>query len=46
MKKIMMTLAVFGLAAMTCAAEQDKQDTSERLDKAAAVLHQVMAAPD
>jgi len=40
------TLAVFGLAAMTCAAEQDKQDTTERLDKAAAVLHEVMAAPD
>jgi lipid-binding SYLF domain-containing protein len=46
MKKIMMTLAVFGLAAMTCAAEQDKQDTTERLDKSAAVLHEVMSAPD
>jgi lipid-binding SYLF domain-containing protein len=46
MRKIMMTLAVFGLAAMTCAAEQDKQDTTDRLDKAAAVLHEVMAAPD
>jgi SH3 domain-containing YSC84-like protein 1 len=46
MKKIMMTLAVFGLAAMTCAAEQDKQDTTDRLDKAASVLHEVMAAPD
>jgi lipid-binding SYLF domain-containing protein len=46
MKKIMMTLAVFGLAAMTCAAEQDKQDTTERLDKAATVLHEVMSTPD
>jgi lipid-binding SYLF domain-containing protein len=46
MKNIMMTLAVFGLAAMTCTAEQDKQDTTDRLDKAAAVLHEVMAAPD
>jgi lipid-binding SYLF domain-containing protein len=46
MKKIMFTLAVISLAAMSCAAEQDKQDTTERLDKAAAVLHEVMAAPD
>lgn len=46
MKRIMLTLAVMSLAAMSCAAEQDKQDTSERLDKAAAVLHEVMSAPD
>ena len=47
MKKIMLTLAVVGLATtMTCTAEQDKKDTTERLDKAAAVLHEVMSAPD
>jgi SH3 domain-containing YSC84-like protein 1 len=47
MKKIMSTLAAVGLAAtMTCTAEQDKKDTTERLDKAATVLHEVMAAPD
>jgi len=46
MKKIMLTLAVMSLAAMSCAAEQDKQDTAERLDKAAAVLHEVMSTPD
>jgi len=47
MKKIMLTLAAVSLATtMTCTAEQDKQDTTERLDKAANVLHEVMAAPD
>lgn len=47
MKKIMLTLAAVGLATtMTCTAEQDKKDTTERLDKAATVLHEVMAAPD
>jgi len=47
MKKIMLTLAAVSLAtSMTCTAEQDKRDTSERLDKAAAVLHEVMATPD
>jgi len=46
MKKIMLTLAVMSLATMSCAAEQDKRDTTERLDKAAVVLHEVMATPD
>jgi lipid-binding SYLF domain-containing protein len=46
MKKIMLTIAVASLAAMSWASDQDKQDTTERLDKAAAVLHEVMAAPD
>jgi lipid-binding SYLF domain-containing protein len=44
MKKVMLTLAFASLATMSWAA--DKQDTTERLDKAAAVLHEVMAAPD
>ena len=44
MKKVMLTLAFASLATMSWAA--DKQDTTERLDKAAAVLQEVMAAPD
>jgi SH3 domain-containing YSC84-like protein 1 len=43
MKKIMLTLALASLATVSYA---EKQDTTERLDKAAAVLHEVMAAPD
>ena len=46
MKKIMLALAVASLATMSWASDQDKQDTTERLDKAATVLHEVMAAPD
>jgi len=48
MKKIMLTLAIASLsvATMSWALDQDKQDTTERLDKAAAVLHEVMATPD
>ena len=45
MKKITMLLALFGLAS-TAWADTDHQDTVERLDKAAAVIHEVMAAPD
>ena len=46
MKKIMLTLALASLATMSAAAEQDKHDTTDRLDMAATVLHEVMAAPD
>src|SRR6201993_485296 len=46
MKKIMLTLAIASLATVSWASDQDKQDTTGRLDKAAAVLHEVMAAPD
>jgi len=48
MKKIMLALAIASLsvATMSWALDQDKQDTTERLDKAAAVLHEVMATPD
>lgn len=45
MKKIMLALAVASLATISWA-DQDKQDTTERLDKAATVLHEVMSAPD
>ena len=47
MKKILLTLAVMSLATIGWAEDRDKKDaTTERLDKAAAVLHEVMAAPD
>ena len=46
MKKIMLTLALASLAAMSAAAEQDKHDTTDRLNMAATVLHEVMSAPD
>lgn len=47
MKKIMLTLAFASLSTMSWAADrQDTQQTTERLDKAAAVLHEVMSAPD
>ena len=45
MKKIMFALAVMSLATMSWA-DDTKQSDTERLDKAAAVLHEVMAAPD
>lgn len=48
MKKIMLALAIASLSVATIGwtLDQDKQDTTERLDKAAAVLHEVMATPD
>ena len=46
MKKLMLTLAIASLATVSWASDQDKQDTTDRLDKAAAVLHEVMGAPD
>ena len=47
MKKIMLTLAAMGLATtMTCRQNKISKTTTERLDKAATVLHEVMAAPD
>jgi lipid-binding SYLF domain-containing protein len=45
MKKIMFALALMSLAPMSWA-DDTKQSDTERLDKAAAVLHEVMAAPD
>lgn len=47
MKKFLVTLAVLSLAPMTWAADKTSREaTTERLDKAGAVLHEVMAAPD
>ena len=45
MKKIMFALAVMSLATLSWA-DDTKQSDTERLDKAAAVLQQVMGAPD
>jgi len=46
MKKIMLTLAVASLATLSWASDDTKQSDTERLDKAATVLQQVMQAPD
>jgi SH3 domain-containing YSC84-like protein 1 len=45
MKKIMFAIAVASLATLSWA-DDSKQDATERLDKAATVLQQVMQAPD
>jgi lipid-binding SYLF domain-containing protein len=45
MKKIMLTLAFASLATLSWA-KDDKQTDTDRLDKAAEVLQQVMATPD
>lgn len=45
MKKIMFALALTSLATLSWAADTKQSDT-DRLDNAAEVLHQVMAAPD
>jgi len=46
MKKIMMMLAVLSLATISWASDDSREATTERLDKAGAVLHEIMAAPD
>ena len=47
MKKIMMILVILGLSASTAAwAGSDREATADRLDHAARVLHDIMAAPD
>lgn len=45
MKKIMFALAVMSLATLSWA-DDTKQSDTERLDKAATVLNEIMAAPD
>ena len=45
MKKTMLAIAVLSLASMSWAAESKQSDT-ERLDKASAVLKEIMATPD
>ena len=47
MKKMMLAVAVLSLASTSWAGDKDsKQSDTERLDKAGAVLKEVMAAPD
>jgi lipid-binding SYLF domain-containing protein len=46
MKKFMTFVAVIGLGAATAACAETREDTVNRLDNAALVLHQIMAAPD
>src|SRR5258708_39942211 len=47
MKKLVLTLAVVSLATIGWADEKDQNGaTTDRLDHAAEVLHQIMAAPD
>jgi lipid-binding SYLF domain-containing protein len=47
MKKIMMFLAILSMGASTAAwAGSDREATADRLDHAARVLHDIMAAPD
>ena len=45
MKKFMMTLAVLSLTTVSWA-DQSRGEVQERVDKAAEVLRQIMAAPD
>src|SRR5450631_4400773 len=46
MKKIMMMLAVLSLAGISWASDDSREATTERLQKAGTVLHEIMAAPD
>lgn len=47
MKKIILTLALAAMSVATISwADDDHQDAKARLDRAAGVLHEVMAAPD
>jgi lipid-binding SYLF domain-containing protein len=46
MKKLVMLVALFGLCAVMAAKAETREDVQNRLDNAALVMHQVMAAPD
>jgi SH3 domain-containing YSC84-like protein 1 len=46
MKKLVTLLALFGLGATIAAKAETREDVQNRLDNAALVLHQIMAAPD
>ncbi|MDR3752144.1 MAG: lipid-binding SYLF domain-containing protein [Terracidiphilus sp.] len=46
MKKFVTLVALFGLGVATAAWAETREDTQNRLDNAATVLHEVMAAPD
>jgi lipid-binding SYLF domain-containing protein len=46
MKKFMTLMALFSLGAATVAWSETREETQNRLDNAATVLHEVMATPD
>jgi lipid-binding SYLF domain-containing protein len=46
MKKFMTLVALFSLGAATAAWSETREEVQNRLDNAALVLHQIMAAPD
>ena len=46
MKKLMLAILVLGLSSLSWAGEETRKDSVERLDKAATVLHEIMATPD
>jgi len=46
MKKLMLAITVLGLSSLSWAGEETRKDSVERLDKAATVLHEIMATPD
>ena len=46
MKKFMTLVALFGLGVASVACAETREDVQNRLDNAALVLHQIMAAPD
>ncbi len=46
MKKFMLAMMVLGLSSLSWAGEETRKDSVERLDKAATVLHEIMATPD
>jgi SH3 domain-containing YSC84-like protein 1 len=46
MKKLVTLVALFCLGAASAAWAETREDTQNRLDNAAAVLHEIMAAPD
>ena len=46
LKKLVTLVALFGLCAVIAAKAETREDVQNRLDNAALVLHQIMAAPD
>ena len=46
MKKLVTLVALFSLGAATAAWAETREETQNRLDNAATVLHEIMAAPD
>jgi len=46
MKKLVTLVALFSLGAVSALAAETREDTQNRLDNAATVLHEIMAAPD